>query len=156
YYTLKIRNLTNFNYTGDLERLRRYWMTGTCKPEKEVQKRSDPLALEQFLSVFYLLIVGIVFSGMLLIFEILYIEYSKHHQPSHEKRGCHALLNLSLSKSLDFQGSIFDAKNNLPCQCQNSSHDLWRVQYELNLARARIKQLERRLEAYGIESNQNK
>lgn len=62
----------------------------------------------------------------------------------------------SLSKSLDFQGAVLDTKSNLTCQCQSATHDLWRVQYELNLARARIKQLESRLEAYGIESNQNK
>ncbi|XP_074093587.1 glutamate ionotropic receptor NMDA type subunit 2 isoform X2 [Cotesia typhae] len=156
YVDMFNKRILEYQENGDLERLRRYWMTGTCKPEKEVQKRSDPLALEQFLSVFYLLIVGIVFSGMLLIFEILYIEYCKHDQPSHEKRGCHALLNLSLSKSLDFQGAVLDTKSNLTCQCQSSTHDLWRVQYELNLAKTRIKQLERRLEAYGIESNQNK
>lgn len=82
-------------YTGDLERLRRYWMTGTCKPEKEVQKSSDPLALEQFLSVFYLLMVGILFSGMLLVIEKLYIEYTKHKKPKDKEGGSRTLLNLA-------------------------------------------------------------
>ena len=34
---------------GDLERLRRFWMTGTCNPKKEenMKRSSEPLAPEQ-------------------------------------------------------------------------------------------------------------
>ncbi|XP_023245699.1 glutamate receptor ionotropic, NMDA 2B-like [Copidosoma floridanum] len=54
---LKMFNQRLLEYidNGDLERLRRYWMTGTCRPDREVQKSSDPLALEQFLSAFLML-----------------------------------------------------------------------------------------------------
>ncbi|XP_057321766.1 glutamate receptor ionotropic, NMDA 2B isoform X2 [Microplitis mediator] len=94
YVNMFNKRLLEYRENGDLERLRRYWMTGTCKPEKEVQKSSDPLALEQFLSVFYLLMVGILFSGMLLIIENLYIEYTKHKKPEDKDGGCRTLLNL--------------------------------------------------------------
>ena len=32
---------------GDLERLRRFWLTGTCKVKKEEKRFSEPLAPEQ-------------------------------------------------------------------------------------------------------------
>lgn len=41
------RQLLEMRSNGDLERLRRYWMTGACRPGKQEHKSSDPLALEQ-------------------------------------------------------------------------------------------------------------
>ena len=49
----------HLNFLGDLERLRRFWLTGTCNPKKEEKKASEPLAPEQFLSAFFLLLCGI-------------------------------------------------------------------------------------------------
>lgn len=69
-------------------------MTGTCKPGKEVQKSSDPLALEQFLSVFYLLMVGILFAATFLFLEHLYFKYIRHHLPKSDQGGCCALISL--------------------------------------------------------------
>jgi ionotropic glutamate receptor NMDA 2B len=57
------KRLLEFRANGDLERLRRYWMTGTCRPGKQEHKSSDPLALEQFLSAFLLLMAGILLAG---------------------------------------------------------------------------------------------
>lgn len=80
--------------SGDLERLRRYWMTGSCKPGKEVQKSSDPLALEQFLSAFLLLMAGIVLAAVLLLLEHLYFKYVRHHLARSDRGGCCALISL--------------------------------------------------------------
>lgn len=67
------------SFQGDLERLRRYWMTGTCRPDKEVQKRSDPLALEQFLSAFLMLMVGTLIAAFILMLECIYTNYLRRH-----------------------------------------------------------------------------
>lgn len=69
-------------------------MTGTCKPGKEVQKSSDPLALEQFLSAFLLLMCGILLAAVLLLLEHLYFKYVRHHLAKSDRGGCCALVSL--------------------------------------------------------------
>lgn len=69
-------------------------MTGTCKPDKEVQKSSDPLALEQFLSAFLMLMFGIFVAAVLLLLEYLYFKYIRHHLAKGDRGGCCALLSL--------------------------------------------------------------
>lgn len=54
-------------------------MTGTCRPDMGSQKSSDPLALEQFLSAFLMLKVGILIAAILLLLEYLYSRYVRHH-----------------------------------------------------------------------------
>ena len=54
--------MKNHIFSGDLERLRRFWLTGTCNPKKEEKKASEPLAPEQFLSAFFLLLCGILLA----------------------------------------------------------------------------------------------
>lgn len=84
-------------FTGDLERLRRYWMTGSCKAGREIQKSSDPLALEQFLSAFLLLMAGILFAALLLLMEYLYFKYLRDPLATSDRcqhDGCCALLSL--------------------------------------------------------------
>lgn len=83
-----------FKISGDLERLRRYWMTGTCKPGREVQKSSDPLALEQFLSAFLLLMMGILLAAAFLLLEHLYFKYVRQHLARSDGGGCCALFSL--------------------------------------------------------------
>lgn len=68
-------------------------MTGTCKPDKEGQKTSDPLALEQFLSAFLMLMFGILVAALLLLMEYLYFKYVRHHLAKSDKGGCFALLS---------------------------------------------------------------
>lgn len=65
YVNMFNQKLLKFRANGDLERLRRYWMTGTCRPGKQEHKSSDPLALEQFLSAFLLLMAGVLLAGEL-------------------------------------------------------------------------------------------
>lgn len=80
--------------TGDLERLRRYWMTGSCKPGKEQHKSSDPLALEQFLSAFLLLMLGTLLAAALLLGEHIYFKCVRKHLAKSDSSGCCALISL--------------------------------------------------------------
>lgn len=54
-----------------MERLRRFWLTGTCNPKKEEKKASEPLAPEQFISAFLLLMCGILVSPKAIHFELV-------------------------------------------------------------------------------------
>lgn len=83
-----------FFFKGDLERLRRYWMTGACKPGKQERKSSDPLALEQFLSAFLLLMSGILLAAALLFLEHIYFKYARKHLAKTDRGGCCALISL--------------------------------------------------------------
>jgi ionotropic glutamate receptor NMDA 2B len=85
---------------GDLERLRRYWMTGTCKPGKQEHKSSDPLALEQFLSAFLLLMSGILLAAVLLALEHMYFKYVRKRLAKTDQGGCCALISLVSINSL--------------------------------------------------------
>lgn len=63
------------NACRDIDRLRRFWLTGVCKPHKEERQFSEPLATEQFLSAFLLLLSGIGLAFLLLALEHLYFRY---------------------------------------------------------------------------------
>nr|XP_012218904.1 PREDICTED: glutamate receptor ionotropic, NMDA 2B-like [Linepithema humile] len=94
YLQMFNKRLLDYRDNGDLERLRRYWMTGTCKPGKEVQKSSDPLALEQFLSAFLLLMMGILLAAVFLLLEHLYFKYIRQHLAKSDDGGTCAIFSL--------------------------------------------------------------
>lgn len=52
-------------------------MTGICKPGKHQHTSSDPLAIEQFLSAFVLLMFGILLAFLLLGCESAYFKYAR-------------------------------------------------------------------------------
>ncbi|XP_076667127.1 glutamate ionotropic receptor NMDA type subunit 2 isoform X7 [Andrena cerasifolii] len=159
YLQMFNKRLLDYRDNGDLERLRRYWMTGTCKPGKEVQKSSDPLALEQFLSAFLLLMMGILLAAAFLLLEHLYFKYVRQHLARSDGGGCCALFSLSMGKSLTFRGAVFEAQDILRYhRCRDPICDthLWKVKHELDMARIRIRQLEKDLEAHGIKPSQTK
>ncbi|XP_031771807.1 glutamate receptor ionotropic, NMDA 2B isoform X7 [Apis florea] len=159
YLQMFNKRLLDYRDNGDLERLRRYWMTGTCKPGKEVQKSSDPLALEQFLSAFLLLMMGILLAAAFLLLEHLYFKYVRQHLARSDGGGCCALFSLSMGKSLTFRGAVYEAQDILRYhRCRDPICDthLWKVKHELDMARIRIRQLEKDLEAHGIKPPQAK
>ncbi|XP_076764022.1 glutamate ionotropic receptor NMDA type subunit 2 isoform X10 [Xylocopa sonorina] len=159
YLQMFNKRLLDYRDNGDLERLRRYWMTGTCKPGKEVQKSSDPLALEQFLSAFLLLMMGILLAAAFLLLEHLYFKYVRQHLARSDGGGCCALFSLSMGKSLTFRGAVYEAQDILRYhRCRDPICDthLWKVKHELDMARIRIRQLEKDLEAHGIKPSQAK
>lgn len=55
--------------------LLRFWMTGTCNPKKEKRRSSEPLAPEQFISAFFLLMCGVLLAAALCSLEHLYCKY---------------------------------------------------------------------------------
>ncbi|XP_071449894.1 glutamate receptor ionotropic, NMDA 2B isoform X2 [Hetaerina americana] len=178
YVRMFNQRLLDFRENGDLERLRRYWMTGSCKPGKQERKSSDPLALEQFLSAFLLLMSGILLAAVLLLLEHLYFKYVRHHLARTDRGGCCALISLSMGKSLTFRGAVYEAqdmyRNNRyrgrnpqsqhpgghrafsgggrTCGCSycEGLHNLWATRRELEACRLRIRHLEKQMEAHGI------
>ena len=76
-----------------MERLRRFWLTGTCNPKKEEKKASEPLAPEQFLSAFFLLLCGIFLSVGLMGMEHAYIKWIRGKVVKTDEAGCCALVS---------------------------------------------------------------
>lgn len=111
YVQMFNKRLLDYRENGDLERLRRYWMTGSCKPGKQEHKSSDPLALEQFLSAFLLLMGGILLAAVLLFLEHIYFKYVRKRLAKTDRGGCCALISLSMGKSLTFRGAVFEAQD---------------------------------------------
>ena len=82
-----------------MERLRRFWLTGTCNPKKEEKKASEPLAPEQFLSLFFILMFGVFLAICLMGAEHAYIKWIRGHVAKTDKAGCCALISkVSLQK----------------------------------------------------------
>ena len=81
-------------FVGDLERLRRFWLTGTCNPKKEEKKASEPLAPEQFLSAFLLLLCGILLAIGLMGLEHGYMKWMRGRVVKTDRAGCCALVSL--------------------------------------------------------------
>ena len=94
--------------SGDLERLRRFWLTGTCNPHKEEKKASEPLAPEQFLSAFLLLLCGIFIATGLMGMEHGYMKWMRGTvgKPK-DSPGCMAMISLvSFSDQVLFNHSF--------------------------------------------------
>ncbi len=81
-------------HLGDLERLSRFWLTGTCNPKKEEKKASEPLAPEQFLSAFFLLLCGILLATSLMALEHAYMKWVRGKVAKTDRAGCCAMLSL--------------------------------------------------------------
>ncbi|XP_058827198.1 glutamate receptor ionotropic, NMDA 2B [Topomyia yanbarensis] len=157
YVEMFNKRLLEFRANGDLERLRRYWMTGTCRPGKQEHKSSDPLALEQFLSAFLLLMAGILLAALLLLLEHLYFKYFRKRLAKKDRGGCCALISLSMGKSLTFRGAVFEATELLRhhrCNDPICDTHLWKVKHELDMTRLRNSQLEKALDSHGIKPPQ--
>lgn len=157
YVQMFNKALLEFRANGDLERLRRYWMTGQCRPGKNEHKTSDPLALEQFLSAFLLLMAGILLAALLLLLEHLYFKYFRKRLAKTDRSGCCALISISMGKSLTFRGAVFEATEILKhhkCTDPICDTHLWKVKHELDMARLRIRSLEKTMDQHGIKPPQ--
>ena len=77
-----------------MDRLRRFWLTGVCKPHKQERQFSEPLATEQFLSAFLLLLSGIGLAVLLLALEHLYFRYIRAHLAKKNTGNCCSLISL--------------------------------------------------------------
>lgn len=95
-------------YKGDVDRLRRFWLTGVCKPYKEERQFSEPLATEQFLSAFLLLLSGIGLAVLLLGLEHIYFRYIRSHLAKTTTGACCSLISIvrHSSKSVGHESLI--------------------------------------------------
>lgn len=98
---MKLKNIKIYVFSGDLERLQRFWMTGTCKPDDHDQNAtSDPLALEQFLSAFLLLMGGTLLAALILLLECLYFNFFRKKLAKTDQGGCCALISLVIMDNI--------------------------------------------------------
>lgn len=81
-------------FTGDIERLQRFWLTGACKPKKNRRNSSTPLSINQFMSAFLLLGCGMVLTIFLLVLEHIYFQYFRKHLAKKDTGGCFSLVSL--------------------------------------------------------------
>ncbi|KAK8389919.1 hypothetical protein O3P69_012846 [Scylla paramamosain] len=152
YLPLFNNKLMTYKDNGEIERLQRFWMTGTCKPMKQQRRASEPLAIEQFLSAYLLLGIGMVLAVVLLALEHIYFKYVRKHLAKKDSGGCCALVSLSMGKSLTFRGAVYEATNKLRrhrCRDPLCDTHIWKVKHELDMARVTIRHLEKQLEANG-------
>uniref|UniRef100_T1JBL9 Glutamate receptor ionotropic, NMDA 2B n=1 Tax=Strigamia maritima TaxID=126957 RepID=T1JBL9_STRMM len=141
-----------YRENGDLERLQRFWMAGACNPYKQERTSSKPLSWNQFMSAFILLACGILLAFILLALEYIYIKYVRKHLAKRDTGGCCSLLSLSMGKSLTFRGAVFEAHDIVKhhrCQDPICDSHLVKVTRDLDLARIKIKHLERELKLRG-------
>uniref|UniRef100_A0A8L8JQP6 PBPe domain-containing protein n=1 Tax=Heligmosomoides polygyrus TaxID=6339 RepID=A0A8L8JQP6_HELPZ len=69
------QHMLQYQQKGDLERLANFWLTGACSPDSHSQTHSAPLGVENFLSAFFLLGGGIIFSIIVLGCEFFYVRH---------------------------------------------------------------------------------
>lgn len=69
--------MIEYRENGDLERLRKFWFQGACKPSKNKGKLSKPLDVNQFMSAFLLLGCGIILTVTLLALEHIYFKFCR-------------------------------------------------------------------------------
>lgn len=159
YVSMFNKRLLEFRSNGVLERLRRFWMTGSCRPGNAHHKTSDPLALEQFLSAFLLLMAGILLAALLLLLEHMYFKYFRKRLAKSDGGGCCALISLSMGKSLTFRGAVYEATEilkNHRCSDPICDTHLWKVKHELDFAKLRLRQLHKAMDHHGIKAPQLK
>jgi len=68
-------------------------MSGTCKPNEQEKRASEPLSIAQFLSAFLLLAIGMGISMILLLLEHFYMRYLQSHVTKTNENGCCALIS---------------------------------------------------------------
>lgn len=147
--------MITYKENGDLDRLQRYWMTGVCHPEKQERSPSRPLSLDQFMSAFILLSLGILLSLVLLFMEHGYFQYVRKHLTGKNAGACCALISLSMGQSVTFREAVCEAQDLLKkhrCRDPMCKAHLFKICEELAVARLKIQQLERILEGQDILS----
>ncbi|XP_050443554.1 glutamate receptor ionotropic, NMDA 2B isoform X1 [Adelges cooleyi] len=160
YVQMFNKRLLDFRENGDLERLQRFWMTGTCKPDDhDEHATSDPLALEQFLSAFLLLMGGTLLAALILLLECLYFNFFRKKLAKTDQGGCCALISLSMGKSLTFRGAVYEAQDFLKFRrCKDAVCD---SQYQLLRSQlmstySKMKQLEKELELRKLKAERRR
>ena len=81
---------------GTLERLQRFWLSGSCnyKSDEETKSKSIPLGIRNFTSAFVLLAMGMLFGALLLLLEHIYFKFLRVKLRKYDKCGCCGLISL--------------------------------------------------------------
>ncbi|XP_061181697.1 glutamate receptor ionotropic, NMDA 2B-like isoform X2 [Saccostrea echinata] len=133
---------------GELERLRKYWLSGPCYSKQRIGQSSQRLRELNFTSAFILLASGIVLGGLLLVMEHLYFRFGRKYLKKYDKCGCCALVSLSMGKSLTFEQTIMEAidlKKKHKCKNPICETQLWKVRHELDIALLKVEKLTKEL-----------
>ena len=118
-------------------------MSGTCKPNEQEKRASEPLSIAQFLSAFLLLLIGMAISVMLLFIEHFYMTFLQNHVTKKSENSCCALISQSIGKTI-----LSDEKNaeieesRLQCLDDCCKTKLFQLTSELELAKEEIAFLE--------------
>lgn len=136
-------NTTLLTFVGDLERLSRFWMSGTCKPNEQEKRASEPLSIAQFLSAFLLLLIGMAISVMLLFIEHFYMTFLQNHVTKKNENGCCALISQSIGKTiLSDERNAEIEESRLQCLDDCCKTKLFQLTSELEFAKEEIAFLE--------------
>ncbi|KAK7004473.1 Glutamate receptor ionotropic NMDA 2B, partial [Biomphalaria glabrata] len=155
--------ILNLQYEGEMERLKDFWLTGAChmKRKKANNSRgigngvsSSTLGILNFTSAFILLAAGTGLAVLTLVLEHFYFCFARKKLRSWDKKGCCALVSLSMGMSLRFQTSDFTPKQSKEkCKSPLCESKLWKAQYELKQARHEIQKLQSELARLTLEGN---
>ncbi|KAI1291857.1 Glutamate receptor ionotropic, NMDA 2B [Halotydeus destructor] len=140
--------MIEYRENGDLERLRKFWFQGACKPRESKGKLSNPLDVNQFMSAFLLLGCGILLTLLLLALEHLYFRFCRQPLSKTDKDGCFTLVSLSMAASLALPSdptTKLCERALVGCKDITCEAKYWKARSELNMAKQKIKQLEEQL-----------
>ena len=85
----------SFLFTGEIERLQAFWLSGACHAKKkEKSKSNSKIEILNFISAFILLAAGVLLGVILLILEHLYFKSGRKCLKKYDKCGCCALVSL--------------------------------------------------------------
>ncbi|XP_076334851.1 glutamate receptor ionotropic, NMDA 2B-like isoform X2 [Tachypleus tridentatus] len=148
YLNMFNKYMIQYRENGDLDRLQRFWLQGICKPTKNKRNASNPLDTNQFMSAFLLLGCGVFLTLVVLGLEHVYFKYIRQHLAKKDTGSCFALVSLSMGKSLSFRGAVYEAQDMLKrhrCKDPICDTQLWKARHELDMARLKLKQLQKEL-----------
>uniref|UniRef100_A0AAF5D3Z3 Uncharacterized protein n=1 Tax=Strongyloides stercoralis TaxID=6248 RepID=A0AAF5D3Z3_STRER len=98
--------LMEYQKSGYLERIQNFWITGACQKDFNGQSQSAPLGIENFLSAFMLLGIGVIVGIGCLIFEYLYCLHLRRYVQKIDKNGWIGIISMALGKSLTFPEAV--------------------------------------------------
>lgn len=79
---------------GELERLQKFWLAGSCKKNEAKGESSKPLGILNFTSAFILLACGMVLGTILMIIEHIYFRFFRAKLRKWDSYGCCSLVSL--------------------------------------------------------------
>ncbi|XP_045171588.2 glutamate receptor ionotropic, NMDA 2B-like [Mercenaria mercenaria] len=142
--------ILNMQFTGDIERLEKFWLSGACHAKKEKKdKRSNKIGILNFISAFILLATGVLLSVILIVLEHLYFKSGRKCLKKYDKCGCCALVSLSMGKSLTFEQSVFEAidiQRKHKCKDPICEMNIWKARHQLDIALLKIKNMQKEID----------